>query len=87
MLFHASMKSMTFWPWYHIIVLVDKIIEIFSKVDVLGYIEKGYGIFNCEGDEAVLEEISKRWGQNGYYCIIIRTNERKQYIEQEECYV
>ncbi|WP_448783795.1 DUF3791 domain-containing protein [Blautia sp.] len=28
-----------------------------KKADVLGYIEKCYGIFHCEGDEAVLEEI------------------------------
>ena len=29
-----------------------------KKADVLGYIEKGYGIFHCEGDEAVLEDIA-----------------------------
>jgi hypothetical protein len=32
---------------------------LFKKVDVLGYIEKGYGIFHCEGDEAVLEDITE----------------------------
>ena len=37
---------------------IEKIIEIFDKVDVLGYIETGYGIFHCEGDEAVLEDIT-----------------------------
>ena len=26
---------------------------------VLGYIEKCYGIFHCEGDEAVLEDITE----------------------------
>lgn len=36
---------------------IEKIIDLFRKVDVLGYIEKGYGIFHCEGDEAVLEDI------------------------------
>ncbi len=29
-----------------------------KKADVLGYIEKGYGIFHCEGDEVVLEDIA-----------------------------
>ena len=38
---------------------IDRIIEIFNKVDVLRYIEIGYGIFHCEGDEAVLEDISQ----------------------------
>ena len=36
---------------------IDKIIDLFKKADVLGYIEKGYGILRCEGDEAVLEDI------------------------------
>lgn len=38
---------------------IEKIIELFKRVDVLGYIEKGYGIFHCEGDEAVLEDITE----------------------------
>lgn len=38
---------------------IDKIIELFKSVDVLGYIETGYGIFHCEGDEAVLEDITE----------------------------
>lgn len=38
---------------------IDRIIELFKKVDVLDYIEKCYGIFHCEGDEAVLEEITE----------------------------
>ena len=38
---------------------IDQIINLFKKVDVLVYIEKGYGIFNCEGDEAVLEDITE----------------------------
>ena len=37
---------------------LDKIVEIFKKVNVFTYIEKGYGIFHCEGDEAVLEDIT-----------------------------
>lgn len=38
---------------------IDKVIELFQEVDVLGYIEKCYGIFHCEGDEAVLEDIAE----------------------------
>lgn len=36
---------------------IEKIVDLFKRVDVLGYIEKGYGIFHCEGDEVVLEDI------------------------------
>lgn len=39
--------------------LIEKIIDLFKKVDIFGYIEKGYGIFHCEGDEAVLEDITE----------------------------
>lgn len=38
---------------------IEKIIDLFKKVDIFGYIEKGYGIFHCEGDEAVLEDITE----------------------------
>ncbi len=38
---------------------IDEIIALFKKADVLGYIEQGYGIFHCEGDEAVLEDIKE----------------------------
>ena len=38
---------------------VDKIIDLFKKANVLDYIEKGYGIFHCEGDEAVLDDITE----------------------------
>lgn len=38
---------------------IEQIIYLFKKSDVLGYIEKGYGIFHCEGDEAVLEDITE----------------------------
>ena len=30
---------------------VEQIIHLFKEADVLGYIEKCYGIFHCEGDE------------------------------------
>ena len=36
---------------------VEKIVEILKKKDVFNYIEIGYGIFHCEGDKAVLEDI------------------------------
>lgn len=38
---------------------VEQIIHLFKEADVLGYIEKCYGIFQCEGDEAVLEDITE----------------------------
>lgn len=36
---------------------IGKIVHLFKEADVLGYVEKCYGIFHCEGDETVLEEI------------------------------
>ena len=45
---------------------VEQVIHIFKEYDVLGYIEIGYGIFGCEGDEAVLYDITdvlKRKGE------------------------
>ena len=38
---------------------VEQIIHLFKETDVLGYMEKCYGIFHCEGDEAVLEDITE----------------------------
>ena len=38
---------------------VEQIIHLFKEADVPGYIEKCYGIFHCEGDEAVLEDITE----------------------------
>ena len=38
---------------------VEQIIYLFKEADVFGYIEKFYGIFHCEGDEAVLEDITE----------------------------
>ena len=35
---------------------VEQIIHLFKKADVLGYIEKCYGIFHCE---VVLEDITE----------------------------
>ena len=44
---------------------IEQIIDLFKKGDVLGYIEKGYGIFHCEGDEAVLEDITEFLDRKG----------------------
>ena len=44
---------------------VEKIILLFKEADVLGYIEKCYGIFHCEGDEAVLEDITEFCKERG----------------------
>ena len=44
---------------------IEQIIDMFKKADVLGYIEKGYGIFHCEGDEAVLEDITELLDRQG----------------------
>ena len=41
---------------------VEQIIHFFKEADVLGYIEKCYGIFHCEGDEVVLEDIMELLG-------------------------
>ena len=44
---------------------IDRIVEILKKMDVFSYIEKGYGIFKCEGDEAVLEDIGEFLARKG----------------------
>lgn len=38
---------------------IEKVIDIFKKAKVLGYIEDSYGIFHCEGDGAALEDVSE----------------------------
>lgn len=38
---------------------IECIVEIFKRKNVLGYIEAGYGIFQCEGDDVVLEDIQE----------------------------
>lgn len=43
----------------------ENIINLFKKADVLDYIEAGYGIFHCEGDEAVLEDVSEYLKRKG----------------------
>lgn len=36
-----------------------KLLIYLKKAEVLGYIEDGYGLFHCEGDGAVLEDVSE----------------------------
>ena len=38
---------------------MDKVLTLFKQANVLDYIEKAYGIFHCEGDEAVLQDIEE----------------------------
>ncbi|MDO4962301.1 MAG: DUF3791 domain-containing protein [Eubacteriales bacterium] len=44
---------------------LEKILYIFDKYGLPDYIEKGYGIFHCEGDEAVLEDITELLERKG----------------------
>ena len=43
---------------------VEEIVHL-KETDVLGYIEKCYGIFHCEGDETVLDEITEFLEEKG----------------------
>ena len=45
---------------------IAKIGAIFKKYDVFGYIEKGFGIFHCEGDEAVFYDVSDYLTRKGF---------------------
>ncbi len=38
---------------------LDEVIDLFRKAKVLEYIENCYGIFHCEGDGTVLEDIKE----------------------------
>ena len=44
---------------------VEEIVHLFKETDVLEYIEKCYGIFHCEGDETVLDEITEFLEEKG----------------------
>ena len=44
---------------------VTEIVHLFKETDVLEYIEKCYGIFHCEGDETVLDEIAEFLEEKG----------------------
>lgn len=45
---------------------IDKIVKIFSEMNLFDYIEKGYGIFCCEGDNAIMEDINEVLKIKGY---------------------
>ena len=38
---------------------IEKIVELFKRFNVLEYIEKGYWIFQCEGGDTVLDDITE----------------------------
>lgn len=38
---------------------IEQIVNNFKAWNVFAYIESGYGIFHCEGDETILEDIEK----------------------------
>lgn len=44
---------------------IDKVVKIFSTMKIFDYIEKGYGIFHCEGDYAILTDISDMLKRKG----------------------
>ena len=44
---------------------IDEAVDLFRKAGVFEYIENGYGIFHCEGDEAVLEDIEEMLKRRG----------------------
>ena len=44
---------------------IEKILNIFEQYNILDYIENGYGIFHCEGDEAVLDDITELLERKG----------------------
>lgn len=48
---------------------IEQVVTIFKTKNVFHYIEVGYGIFHCEGDDTVLDEIEqflKKKGVNVY---------------------
>ena len=44
---------------------IGTIAELFTKYDVLQYIEECFGIFHVEGDEAILADITKYLDNKG----------------------
>lgn len=44
---------------------VEEVVRMFRDAEVFDYIEKGYGIFHCEGDEAILEDIAEFMERKG----------------------
>lgn len=44
---------------------IEKVVALFKKIKIFDYIETGYGIFHCEGDDAVLEDIDELLARKG----------------------
>lgn len=44
---------------------IENILIVFEKYSILAYIETGYDVFHCEGDEAVLEDITELLERKG----------------------
>ena len=44
---------------------IGKVAALFRDMDVFGYIEAGDGIFHCEGDYAVLDDVSDFLSRKG----------------------
>ncbi len=38
---------------------LTSVLDLFKKYKILEYIDDAFGIFHCEGDEAVLEDIEQ----------------------------
>jgi len=45
---------------------IDKIANIFKRYNVFDYIEKGFGIFHCEGDDAVFDDVEEYLSRKGF---------------------
>lgn len=45
---------------------IEKALNIFKMYNILHFIEVGFGIFHCEGDYAVLEDIEDLLERKGY---------------------
>lgn len=44
---------------------LEKTLNVFDEYDLFGYIDVGYGVFHCEGDEAVLQDITEYLERKG----------------------
>lgn len=38
---------------------IEDVVHVFTSSEVFAYIEDGFGIFHCEGDLAILEDIEE----------------------------
>ncbi len=45
---------------------IEKIAGIFKQYNVFDYIENGFGIFHCEGDEAVFDDVEEYLDRKGF---------------------